>query len=55
MDTLRTDAVEIVDQHGRVRARLGIAPDGGVALDLADESGLIRATLNVEADQARRR
>lgn len=48
MDTVRAVAFEVVDEEGRVRARVGTAPDGGVSLDLADADGLVRATLTVE-------
>ena len=47
---MRAGGFELVDEEGRVRARLGMAADGGVALDLADEDGMVRATVTVEPE-----
>ena len=45
---LRAPAFEVAGEDGRVRAPLGLATDGSLALDVADADGLVRATLVVE-------
>lgn len=50
MEPLRTQSLEIVDDAGNVRARLGVGADGAVALDLADARGMVRATVRVEPE-----
>lgn len=44
--TLRGRALELVDDRGRVRSRLDVAPDGEVVLRLLDKNGIIRVTTN---------
>ena len=42
MDPLRTSSLEIVDDDGNVRSRIGVAPDGAVGagrLSLWDADG----------------
>jgi len=41
---LRAPAFEVAGEDGRVRARLGPAADGSLALDLADADRLVRVT-----------
>ena len=44
---ISSDAFEVTDADGTVRARLGLGPDGALALDLADADGRIRATFDI--------
>jgi hypothetical protein len=47
---LRVRALELVDERGRVRSRLGVEPDGEVVFRLVDESGAIRVKLGASED-----
>ena len=49
-DVLRGSALELVDQEGRIRARLNIEPQGEVVLRLLDERGKIRVKLGAATD-----
>ena len=49
-DVLRGSALELVDQEGRIRARLNIEPQGEVVLRLLDERGTIRVKLGAATD-----
>lgn len=44
-DTLRAKAIELVDQHGRVRAQLNVESDGEAVFRLRDSKGEIRVKL----------
>ena len=46
---VRTEAVEIVDKYGNIRAMLSVYEDGP-KLGLADEAGEVRAMMFVTAD-----
>jgi hypothetical protein len=47
---LRGSALELVDQKGRIRARLNVEPQGEVVLRLLDERGTIRVKLGAGTD-----
>jgi len=47
---LRGSALELVDQEGRIRARLNVEPQGEVVLRLLDERGTIRVKLGAGTD-----
>jgi hypothetical protein len=47
---LRGSALELVDDHGRVRARFAVQADGEVILRLLDQNGTIRVKLGASAD-----
>lgn len=48
---LRGRALELVDEHGVVRARLGVkGPNGPIEFDLFDKSGIIRVKLGTGED-----
>jgi hypothetical protein len=49
---LRGNALELVDDHGQIRARLNVQSDGEVILRLLDEKGTIRVKLGASADGA---
>jgi hypothetical protein len=42
---LRGSALELVDERGRIRARVNVEPEGNVVLRLVDEQGRIRVKL----------
>ena len=42
---LRGRALEIVDEHGKVRSRINVEEDGEVVLRIADRNGTIRVKL----------
>lgn len=48
MDPVRAPSFELVDEAGNLRACLGFAPDGAVALGLAGAAGMVRATVRVD-------
>ncbi len=48
---LRGRALELVDERGVVRARLGVkGPDGPIELDLFEKRGIIRVKLGADED-----
>ncbi len=50
-EVLRVRALELVDERGVVRARLGIkGPGGPIELDLFDKSGIVRVKLGADED-----
>ncbi|HLH23423.1 MAG TPA: hypothetical protein VK066_12950 [Chloroflexota bacterium] len=46
---VRTQAFELVDDAGTVRARMGVAPSGSVSLALLDANGQPRADIGIDA------
>lgn len=50
IDEVRTRQLVIVDQYGKIRARLGCAPNGSVGLSLWDAEGKVRAGLGLLSD-----
>ncbi len=46
---LRGSALELVDDHGQIRARFNVQSDGEVILRLLDEKGTIRVKLGASA------
>jgi hypothetical protein len=50
LQVLRGSALELVDQHGQIRGRLSIEPEGEVVLRLLDERGTIRVKLAAGTD-----
>lgn len=50
MDVLRGRALELVDERGRMRARLNVEADGQVVLRLLDQEGTIRVKLGASRD-----
>jgi hypothetical protein len=49
MPVVRTEAFELVDDLGTVRARMGVARSGSVSLTLLDASGEPRADIGIDA------
>jgi hypothetical protein len=49
-ETLRARAIELVDEHGKVRAQLNVEADGETVLRLRDASGEIRVKIGAGAD-----
>ena len=49
-DTLRARAIELVDQHGRVRAQLNVETNGEAVFRLRDPKGEIRVKLGAGGD-----
>jgi hypothetical protein len=47
---VRAQKFEVVDAQGRVRATLGLLPDGSPSLELTDEQGKTRAQLSLYSD-----
>ncbi|MGH2588091.1 MAG: hypothetical protein ACRDJE_24485 [Dehalococcoidia bacterium] len=47
---IRGRVLELVDESGQVRSRLGVEPDGEVVFRLLDEAGTIRVKLGASAD-----
>jgi hypothetical protein len=47
---LRARAIELVDDSGRVRAQLDVAPGGEVVFRLRDASGTIRVKIGASED-----
>ena len=47
---LRGSALELVDEHGQIRGRLDIEPEGEVVLRLLDRHGTIRVKLGAGTD-----
>lgn len=47
---LRTQVLEVVDQHGTVRARVKAESDGEVVFRLFDQAGTIRVKLGASKD-----
>lgn len=47
---LRGRALEVVDEHGQVRARLNVESDGEVVFRLLDQAGTIRVKLGAAKD-----
>src|SRR5688500_8373378 len=47
---LRGRALELVDDRGKIRARLNVEPSGEVVLRLLDERGTIRVKLGAGRD-----
>lgn len=45
---LKTSALELVDEHGRVRAQLKVEADGEVVFRLRDAKGTIRVKLGAD-------
>lgn len=45
---LRTQAFELVDEHGTVRSRLNVEGDGTVVFRLLDQEGTIRVKLGAD-------
>jgi hypothetical protein len=48
MPVVRTEAFELVDDVGNVRARLGVARSGSVSLTLLDANGQPRADIGID-------
>ncbi|HZS01981.1 MAG TPA: hypothetical protein VFE37_24910 [Chloroflexota bacterium] len=46
---VRTEAFELVDEAGAVRARLGVARSGSVSLTLLDATGQPRADIGIDS------
>jgi hypothetical protein len=49
-DILRGKALELVDERGRTRARIGVEPNGEVVFRLLDQQGTIRVKLGAGSD-----
>jgi hypothetical protein len=49
-DVLRGRALELVDERGRIRARLDLEPGGDVVFRLLDQEGTIRVKLGAGTD-----
>jgi hypothetical protein len=49
-DVLRGRALELVDERGRIRARLNMEPGGDVVFRLLDQEGTIRVKLGAGTD-----
>jgi hypothetical protein len=49
-NVLRAEAIELVDQRGRVRAQLNVESSGEVVLRLRDSTGTIRVKLGASDD-----
>jgi two-component sensor histidine kinase len=49
-ETLRAKAIELVDEHGRIRAQLNVESNGEAVLRLRDSSGEIRVKLGADKD-----
>jgi redox-sensitive bicupin YhaK (pirin superfamily) len=49
-DTLRARTIELVDQHGQVRAQLKVETDGEAVFRLRDQKGEIRVKLAAGGD-----
>lgn len=49
-ETVRARAIELVDQHGRVRAQLNVEPNGEAVLRLRDAKGEVRVKLGADGD-----
>ena len=47
--TLRGRGLELIDDHGQIRARFNVQSDGEVILRLLDEKGTIRVKLGASA------
>ena len=48
MPVVRTESLELVDELGAVRARMGVARSGSVSLTLLDASGQPRADIGID-------
>jgi hypothetical protein len=49
-ETVRARAIELVDEHGHVRAQLNVEPDGEAVFRLRDAKGAIRVKLGGGGD-----
>jgi len=49
-DILRVKAIELIDNHGQVRAQLEVESNGEVVFRLRDEEGTIRVKLGASQD-----
>jgi len=49
-ETLRARAIELVDQHGQVRAQLNVEPTGEAVFRIRDPKGEIRVKLGAGGD-----
>ena len=49
-ETLRARAIELVDQHGRVRGQMNVEPNGEAVLRLRDAKGEIRVKLGADGE-----
>jgi hypothetical protein len=49
-DILRGKALELVDERGKTRARIGVEPNGEVVFRLLDQQGTIRVKLGAGSD-----
>jgi hypothetical protein len=49
-DVLRGKALELVDERGKMRARIGVEPNGEVVFRLLDQQGTIRVKLGAGSD-----
>lgn len=49
-ETVRARAIELVDQHGKVRAQLNVESDGETVFRLRDAKGEVRVKLGAAAD-----
>jgi hypothetical protein len=49
-ETVRARAIELVDQHGQVRAQLNVEADGEAVFRLRDSKGEIRVKIGAGAD-----
>jgi hypothetical protein len=47
---LRGRALELVDEHGTIRARLNVEPGGAVVFRMTDAKGTIRDKLGADTD-----
>jgi hypothetical protein len=49
-ETVRARAIELVDQHGRVRAQLNVESNGEAVLRLRDAKGEVRVKLGADGE-----
>jgi hypothetical protein len=49
-DVLRARMIELIDEHGQVRANLKVEPDGAAVFRLRDAKGTIRVKLAASED-----
>jgi len=49
-ETVRARAIELVDQHGQIRAQLNVEPNGEAVFRLRDSKGEIRVKLGAGGD-----
>jgi hypothetical protein len=49
-EIVRARAIELVDEHGRVRAQINVEPSGEAVLRLRDPDGQVRVKLGADRD-----